>query len=113
MSKNVMPPKHELLQKFAVILMNFNPMNLVKNDSYENEALSILSRFTETGLQIPDESEEVVSVAVSIVKQSFEFWFYSADDVDCEPIARALYHAFNSSHETSEEKHGIKSVTIG
>jgi hypothetical protein len=100
--------KSQLLQGFAVTLMKFNPMNLGNNDSYVNEALSILSRFTEAGLHIPSENENelVLQVATSLVKQSLEFWFNNVDNVNCEDIARVLLKLFL-------EQLNIKSVTIG
>lgn len=108
MSESSLSLKSQLLHEFAVVLMKFNPMNLGNNDSYENEALSILSRFTEAGLHIPSENENelVLQVATSLVKQSLEFWFNNVNDVNCENIARVLLDLF-------KEQLIVKSVSIG
>lgn len=94
-------PKHVILQEFTAALLRRNPMQLSVDNQleYEDEALSILSRFTEAALQVPDDEAAVAQVATSIVKQSLEFWFYDVDDVDPEPLARELVSLFRASFD--------------
>ncbi len=117
-------PKHQLLQEFAVVLLRRNPMQVGQENplEYEAEALSILSRFNEAALQLPDDEAAVAQVATSIVKQSLEFWFEDIGTVDPEPIARDLLAVFRSGFgdaepvlegEVIEEPNPAIAVTIG
>ena len=86
-------PRHDILQDLTVVLYKRNPMNLSLDSSleYENEALSILSRFSESAIEIPTDEALVAQVAVGIVKQTLEFWFDQVfSDRDIEPLAREL-----------------------
>lgn len=112
-------PKHQVLQEFAGVLLKRNPMNLGADNplEYEAEALSILSRFTEAALQLPDDEGAVAQVATAIVKQSLEFWFENIGDVDPEPIARELITIYRASfgivEEAAEEPKPVTTVTVG
>lgn len=113
-------PKYAVLQEFAAVLLKRNPMNLNLENSleYEAEALSILSRFAESALQIPDDEGVVTQVATAIVKQSLEFWFDDIGQVDPEPIARELIAVYRASfgQETKaeeESKFPVTEVTTG
>ena len=112
MSENDVKQKHELLKEFTAVLAKLNPMKLTDDDSYENEALSILSRFTEAALHIPSYDDEVVAVAVAIVKESLEFWFNNIEGVDFENIARTLLNVFRSNDGEKDTKQVI-SMEIG
>lgn len=111
--------KQKLLQEFTRVLFERNPMNLSCNDNleYESEALSILSRFNEAALHLPDDASAVTQVATSIVKQSLEFWFDNTGDVDVEALARELVTLYVDSHldqaETKPNKKPVTHVTIG
>lgn len=106
--------KTQLLQEFTTLLMKFNPMNLGNNESYENEALSILSRFTEAGLQMPSDVDDfVLQVATSLVKQSLEFWFNDVNGVNCENIARVLLDLFREQLNKNADEQHTESVMIG
>ena len=50
-------PKHKVLQDFTSVLSKRNPMQLSRENplEYESEALSILSRFNESALQLAGE----------------------------------------------------------
>lgn len=112
-------PKHQVLQEFAAVLLRRNPMNLGTENplEYEAEALSILSRFVEAALQLPDDEAAVAEVATAIVKQSLEFWFENMGEVDPEPIARELIAVYRTSFGAEpppqEEAPAVESVTIG
>lgn len=110
-------PKHLVLQEFAAVLHRRNPMHLDPENplEYESEALSILSRFTEAALNIPDDEAAVATVATNIVKQSLEFWFDDIGSLDPEPIARELIAVFRAAfdQEPKEEPKPVTEVTIG
>lgn len=118
-------PKHQVLQEFAEVLLKRNPMQLGQDNplEYEAEALSILSRFTEAALQLPDDEAVVAQVATAIVKQALEFWFENIDGVDPEPIARELIGVYRSAfgveasqeqvEEQPKEQKAVTSVTFG
>lgn len=101
------------------MLLKRNPMMLDPENplEYENEALSILSRFAEAALHIPDDEEVVAQVAMGIVKQTLEFWFDDIAGVDLEPISReliAVYRAsFGQEPKVEEEPKPVTSVAIG
>ncbi len=92
-------PKHVILQDFTAVLHKRNPMNLsLDNDlEYESEALSILSRFCEAAIHIPDDEALCAQVAVGIVKQSFEFWFEETGNSDVESLARELLATYREA----------------
>jgi len=71
---------------------------------YEDEALSILSRFTEGALHLASDEKLMHIVAVNIVKQTFDFWFNSVDDVDFEPLSRELVTTFRASFGITDEE---------
>lgn len=128
-----------MLQEFAAVLLRRNPMQLGQDNplEYENEALSMLSRFNEAALHLaePGDEDAVAQVAINLVKQSLEFWFDDIGTVDPEPIARELIavyraamrggltpdqHAANEEikrileePEEAEELKPVTSVTIG
>lgn len=115
-------PKHQVLKEFTAALRSRNPMNVLETSplEYEVEALSILSRFTETGLHIPTSDEALVAqLATNIVKQSLEFWFDDLGDVDPEPIARELIAIYRASFVSPENpvvekrRKQVKTVSIG
>jgi hypothetical protein len=62
----------EMLVEFTTVLFRFDPMNLGSSNplEYDKEALSILSRFVESGVHKADYVE-----ALKIVIQTFKFWF--------------------------------------
>lgn len=113
-------PKHLVLQEFAEILLQRNPMNL-RQDSpleYELEALSILSRFTEAALQLADDEAIITEIATGVVKQTLEFWFDNVNGVDCEALARELLATFKASFGQAEREQPVEtkqvtSITIG
>lgn len=114
-------PKYVVLQEFAAVLLKRNPMHLNPENphEYEAEALSILSRFVESAIQIPDDEAVVAQVATAIVKQSLDFWFDDIGPVDPEPIARELIAVYRTSFghepepEVKEETKQVTEVTIG
>lgn len=61
---------------------------------YEAEALSILSRFNEAGLQLVDDNAARTEVAVGIVSECMDFWFTLPEDFEPEPIARDLLMSY-------------------
>lgn len=112
----VTKPMHQVVQEFTVVLLRRNPMNLDPGNplEYEAEALSILSRFVEAGLQLPDDEAMVAQVASGIVKQALEFWFENIGDVDPEPIARDLLKVYRTAFESEkEEQPKVTQVTVG
>jgi hypothetical protein len=127
-------PKHQVLQEFTAVLLRRNPMQLGQDNplEYEAEALSILSRFTEAALQLPDDEAAVAEVATNIVKQSLEFWFDDIGGYNPEPLARELVGVFRAAfggepiavpeeptegpapeEPTPEEPKTVTEVTIG
>lgn len=109
-------PKHKVLQDFTSVLSKRNPMQLSRENplEYESEALSILSRFNESALQLAGEEAVVAQVATGIVKQALEFWFDDISGVDPEPIARDLLAVYRISYgQEPEEQAEVSSVTIG
>lgn len=113
-----MKPKHQLLQELSEALLRRNPMHLKENDplEYEDEALSMLSRFTESALHLasPADEETVVQVATNIVQQTLDFWFDTCEGVNLEELAREMLGIFRSGFEAVEEEQPkVTSVTIG
>lgn len=93
-----MTSKHVLLlQEFSKIMCDENPMELTDYDpnEYDKEALSILSRFAESGLEFVENDVEALFVASMIVKQTFEFWFGATislvQSFDYETLAKDLF----------------------
>lgn len=97
----------DILSKFTEILDRINPMNLQApgDKEYEQEALSILSRFTETSLNLADE-DQALQAAEVIVKLTFEFWFTDiATMTSSDIVARELLHVFcDRKHPHQEEE---------
>ena len=117
-------PKHQVLQEFTNVLHRRNPMNLDPSNplEYEAEALSMLSRFTEAALHLPDDEAAVVQVATAIVGQTLEFWFEDAPKVNHERIARELIAVYRTGfggelgpteQAANEEIKKVISVTVG
>lgn len=108
-------PKHEVLKEFTAVLHRRNPMLLSAESplEYEAEALSVLSRFTEAALQVPDDEGAAAEVAAAIVRQALEFWFDSVDGVDPEPIARELLGLYRSSFGQEADPQSDDRVTYG
>lgn len=95
---------HELLCDFSNILAQHDPMKIGSNDpfEYEFEALSILSRFSESMLQIVID-EDNIKLATEIVRQSFKFWFdYDEKNVDHQMIATGLLDVFLSMYSSEK-----------
>jgi len=93
-------PKHAILQDFTAVLHKRNPMNLSLDThlEYENEALSILSRFSEAAIHIPTDEAVVAHVAIGIVKQTLEFWFDETGDPSViESLARELIATYRDA----------------
>jgi hypothetical protein len=110
-------PKHQLLQEFAEALMRRNPMNLKEGNplEYEDEALSILSRFAESALQLADDEAAIVEVASNIIQQALDFWFDSSAGVNVEELARDLLGIYRRGFAVAEEEETpkVSHVTIG
>lgn len=93
----VATPKHELLQEFTKILHKHDPMGTgsQSEDEYEPEALSILSRFCESALQLADEESAVLTFAAGAIQQTFEFWFGQLPtDSNLEPLMLELVKTY-------------------
>lgn len=98
-------------------------ISLDSHREYENEALSILSRFAEAAIHLATDEAIVAQLATAIVKQTFEFWFNDIGAYDAEPLARELVSVYrlahgitpetNSSHEQFVTEPDPVSITIG
>ncbi len=99
-------PKHLVLQEFSAVLLRHNLMMFSCDNplEYEEEALSILSRYSESALHLANDENLMNSVAVDIVKQSFDFWFNTIDNVNVEPIAKELVAVFRASFGVFDEQ---------
>ncbi len=117
-------PAFELLQDFTIVLHEKNPMmiTLDSHREYENEALSILSRFTEAAIHLADDEAIVAQLATAIVKQAFEFWFNDIGTYDAEPLARELIAVYRKAYRVTENSVNhdqfvteprVESITIG
>lgn len=93
-------PKATILKDFATLLHARNPMNIAleNKQEYENEALSILSRFSEAALQLSDDEAIIAQLATAIVRQALEFWFDDIGTYDPEPLARELASTYRKAH---------------
>lgn len=109
-------PKHEILQEFTIALKGLDPMKLKtpNNNEYESEALSILSRFNESGIHLDNVgADDEQKLAVAITKHAFEFWF-DEEITDLEPVASELLRIFKEAYtQKPKEKKEVKSVVIG
>lgn len=97
--------KQWLLGRFAATFLRLNPMQLELTGplEYEAEALSVLSRFVEAALQIPEAGEETSSLALLIVKQSMEFWFDDVGKVDLTALAAELLDTYRQAFDATKE----------
>lgn len=97
-------PKYLVLQEFTKILFERNPMQLPlegnpnAEDEYESEALSILGRFNEGGLYLCVDASLQREIAVTLVKQAFQFWFNTDKIHEPEKTAFALVEAYIASY---------------
>ena len=92
-------PKHQVLQELTRILFDLDPMGIRSEelDTYEPEALSILSRYTEMSLQLADE-QGAVDAAAGVVHQTFEFWFENVKGADLEQVSLQTLKAYLESY---------------
>ena len=103
-------PKHKLLQDFTKLISKHNPMQLNVQgnpgaaDEYEQEALSILSRFSESALHLCEDPVLQLEVAVAIVRESFVFWFNTDKITDPEMLSVALVKVYQGSYPQPEQK---------
>lgn len=81
-----------------------NPKGLKGNnpDEYESEALSTLSRFNESALQLCDDPETKMLISTNIVRQAFEFWFGEASS-DITKLTENLLKTYCSSYPSHEQ----------
>lgn len=98
-------PKHLVLQDITAALLRINPMKLGRDNplEYELEALSILSRFSESALQMCDDEATIAKIATGIVSQALDFWFENVEQVNCEVVARELLGIFKASFDQTGE----------
>jgi hypothetical protein len=84
-------------------------------EDYESEALSILSRFNESGIHLEDLNDlQEHQLSIAIVRHAFTFWFGDMTTADVEPAATELLSTFKEAYaQKSKEKKEVKSVVIG
>lgn len=104
-------PKHLVLQEFTKIMYDHNPMGLPLTemgaagaDEYEVEALSVLSRFTESALHMCEDETLQRELAVGIVTNALQFWFTPVAIKDPEKLGWALLDAYLASFPIREQK---------
>lgn len=88
--------RHDTLVDLTRILYDHNPMNIPLGDpsEYEDEALSILSRYVESALHMcPDETMRR-QISTGIVSAAFEFWFSEKAPQDIERVSFALLDSY-------------------
>jgi hypothetical protein len=87
--------KAELLQQMTALLFKHNPMSLDIKDEleYENEALSILSRFTEASVEHA-QSPDAFELALGIVNMSMHFWFDDLSKVNTTLLTADLFACY-------------------
>lgn len=107
---NEFKPKHVILQEFIKILYEYNPMTLPLSemgdsglDEYESEALSILSRFSESMIDMCDDAILQREIAVSIVVQALQFWFAVDSFQNTEKLSCALLDTYVAGCPTREQ----------
>lgn len=101
---NERKPAHEVLQQFTKIMHDHNPMGLAPDDSYESEALSVLSRFTEGALHMCEDDAMQREIAVGIVSNALEFWFNPGFMKETpEKLSWALLDAFKAANPVHEQ----------
>lgn len=83
------------------ILHDANPLCLeLQNDyEYENEALSVLSRFTEGMLHLCSDDVMRLEIAVGVVEQTFTYWFNETGILGLDQIAKSMLDVYSSAHE--------------
>lgn len=95
----------DILVDFIDIITQQNPANfpndvLTTGLVYDVEALSILSRFAETAVHVPNEESEILPIAESIIKQTFDYW-YNKQDMFSDEIASTLASKLLKSYRAS------------
>jgi len=110
-------PMHEVLREFTHVLHTVNPMKLNPDNpvEYEFEALSILSRFAEAALQIPDESDDVTAFAANIVKECLSWWVDDVVDAsNTRQVTELLLNVYRSAYAVDREhKTVVEQIEIG
>jgi hypothetical protein len=92
-------PKHELLQAFIVAMHRHDLMKLHgEHDEYESEALSVLSRFSESVIHGCKDADTLKQISEGIVRQAFEFWF-SETPPDVNELTSELLAMYLSSEQ--------------
>lgn len=97
--------KHEVLLDFTAVIQKHDPMkiNSPHEDEYEGEALSILSRFTESALHVADDEEVAFDVATGIVIECFTFWFDEInEELKLDELALELLTIYVNSHPEAD-----------
>lgn len=100
-------PKVEVLQEFMDIIYRHDPMGIKSpnEDEYDGEALSILSRFTESALHVSDDEQAAYDVAAGIVTECFTFWFEEVpDQPDLEGLTLELLTTYVNSYPEPDAK---------
>ena len=105
--KDTARPKVEVLQDFIGIIYRHDPMAIGSphEDEYDGEALSILSRFTESALHVSDDEEAAFDVAAGIVTECFNFWFDEVPgEPNLEPLTLELLTTYVNSYPEADAK---------
>lgn len=79
----------DLLEEFMIVIFKHDPGKFKSPEisEYESEALSILSRFVEAGVQLPEiEGDVVLAASLKIVSEAFDFWF--EDEEKASPVIK-------------------------
>jgi hypothetical protein len=105
--KNTVQRKHEVLLEFTKVIQKHDPMviNSPHEEEYEGEALSILSRFTESALHVADDEEAAFEVAAGIVTECFTFWFDElSEGLELEGLTLDLLTVYVNSYPEEDAK---------
>lgn len=109
-------PRHEVLKDFTEALYKHDPMGIKSphDDEYEGEALSILSRFTESALHAADDEEAAFEVAAGIITQCFTFWFDElSTELELEPLTLDLLTIYVNSYPKEPDPPGANPTPGG
>lgn len=103
--------KHLVLQDMAFIIYEDDPAGFAADSNnkyeYEAEALSILSRFTESALHVVEE-DDAIKLAAGIVTQTFEFWCDKIEDtMTLERLTLKLLKLYLDSYPTQLDQPAV------
>lgn len=104
----------DLLEEFMVVIFKHDPggFKSAEISEYEGEALSILSRFVEAGVQLPEmDSDVALAASLKIVNEAFCFWFEDVDkethlfkNYDFTPLTKELIDVLKSKFADDDDE---------